>query len=451
MPAAEVSPSPRRVLPQRIRRLTDELDRPPGQLDRVLADFWDAVDRSGTPLVEPIEDDPDREEVTFLWRGAPNTERVVLVMSGLRRDHPEDAALERVPGTDVWFLGLRLRSDQRSSYRFAVRPRPDSPQAGPDTSRAGPDTSESHPAVGAAGADNSADEWRRLMLSAVPDPLNRVLLPGRWDQAASSILALSRAPEDSWTVLEDDHGTGSLVRHRLASRALNDERDVWVYRPPQEDDHDEVDHQDPVLVLCDGDRWFGELGLQHRLDAMINSGALPPLIVLAPDSVDLSTRWRELSAHDPYLRFLADELLDWASGRWHLTEDPSRTVIAGQSLGGLTAFYAGLNRPDRFGALLGQSPSLWWHPGLPVGNPHPVGVDSCWLAEQYAAVDRLPSGVELQVGLLEGQLVDFSRELGRVLERRGVPVTRTEYNGGHDYACWQVGLLDGLRRLASNF
>ncbi|QDP98089.1 DUF3327 domain-containing protein [Microlunatus elymi] len=369
---ASTSPLPERVVPARVGRLLQAAaGTPVDRRARLIAAFCAAAGRSGTPLVDPVDGDPYRCEVTFLWRG--EADGVGLVMSGLPRSPISRTALERVPGTDLWYAGYRLRSDHRASYRFAVR----------------------HGSPGTKPQDESA-QWRTLMRTAVADPLNPNLLPGRWGQNAASVFALPDAPAESWTTV--DHG-------RV--------------------DHEEVDQDRPVLVLCDGDRWFGELGLQRTLDRMINSGALPPVVVLAPDAVDLDTRWRELTTHHPYLDFLADELLGWAAERWRFTGDPARTVIAGQSLGGLTALYAGLRRPDRFGVLLGQSPSLWWHSGRPVGNPHPAGVDNCWLADRFAEADTLPFRVDLQ-GRPAG------RQAGRPdprTGRRAAPARRA----GHPY------------------
>src|SRR5699024_12784010 len=45
-----------------------------------------------------------------------------------------------------------------------------------------------------------------------------------------------------------------------------------------------------------------------------------------------------------------------------LNIDPPLNVIAGQSLGGLSAHHAGLLNPHRYSTITAQSPSLWWSP-----------------------------------------------------------------------------------------
>ena len=411
-----MSATPERVRPEAIRRLLDDLDdADDGRRRRVLDDFWAVVRRSGTPLIERAPDG-DRYDVTFLHRSADDASPV-LAMNGLPRDRPADAAMTRIPGTDVNYAGYRLPPDQQSTYRIAATATTTTPSNG--------------------------DDWRRLMMNAQPDPLNPATLPGRWDQPASSLLRLPDAPRS--VDLEADHQVPDASRGRLEvrtmpSRALLADRDVWCYRPAG-------DHDQPLslLVLCDGDRWFGDLGLQRALDQMIMNGSLPPLAVLAPDSVDLDTRWHDLAGSDSFLTFLAEEMI--RQSPLPVSDDPARTVIAGQSLGGLTALYAALRRPDRFGVVLGQSVSLWWRPGLPPGRPQAPEDGSCWVADQFAAADRLPTEVALQVGRLEGDMVGWSSDLADTLRARGVPTSRTVYSGGHDYAWWIGGMLEGLGRL----
>ncbi|NDZ99095.1 prolyl oligopeptidase family serine peptidase, partial [Streptomyces sp. SID10116] len=227
--------------------------------------------------------------------------------------------------------------------------------------------------------------------------------------------------------------------------ALGAERDVWTYLPPGGPRPDS-----PVVVLCDGDMWFGRLALEDTLDALAADRAVPPPVVLAPDAVDRLTRWHDLTAHDAYVTFLADEVLPRAAERLTLTLRPARTAVAGQSLGGLTSLYAALRRPDRFGAVLAQSPSLWWRPGLPHGTPRPAPADETpWLAECFATdtPSRPPLRVHLDVGLHEGTMVDHSRCMYETLAARGDLVSLREYNGGHDYACWRGGIAEGLVNL----
>ncbi|MEV2216032.1 enterochelin esterase [Streptomyces sp. NPDC050997] len=419
---------PVRITGPQVARFVDRLAEASDDTRRaaLTAEFWNEVDRLGTPLVEELEGEPGHRAVTFLWRGHRATRQVLLLGNRIiDREHLAGSLLEHVPGTDIWHLALRLRADHRGSYRMAADISTREPPADPVELQ---------------------QRLRSLSAHAARDPLNRRPLPTRWHPSDSSVFALPHAPAPPWTERRGKVPAGRVERHRLAAAALDKDRDVWVYLPPG---HERAGSSPlPVLVLCDGDMWFGRLGLGHTLDALIADGTLPPLAVLAPDAVDRATRRRDLGGHDRFVSFLADELLPWAAGRWPLTTDPRRTVVAGQSLGGVTALHAAYLRPERFGNVLAQSASLWWRPGLPPQGPSkPTEHGVPWLVTRYAAAGPRPITVHLDVGLHEGTMVDDSRALYDVLRTAGHRVTYDEYNGGHDYACWHIALADGLIRL----
>lgn len=415
---------PARVTGPRVARLVAQLAGADDAQRAVLsAEFWSEVERLGTPLVEELEDESGHRAVTFLWRGHRATRQVLLFANRIiDRDHLAGALLERVPGTDVWHLGLRLRADHRGSYRMAADISPKEPPTDPG---------------------DLQQRLRSLSVHAAPDPLNPRSLATRWSPVTASVFALPDAPAQPSSGRRGGVPAGRVERHRLATASLGGERDTWVYLPPGHDGEPL-----PVLLLSDGDMWFGRLGFGDTLDALIADGRLPPLAVLAPDAVDRQARRRELGARDAFVTFLADELLPWAAGRWPLTTDPARTVVAGQSLGAITALHAAYLRPERFGKVLAQSPSLWWRPGLPaVSGPKPQVFGTPWLVSRFTAGERRPVTVHLDVGLHEGPMVDHSRALHEALRVKGYPVTYDEFNGGHDYACWHGALAEGLVRL----
>ncbi|RII14266.1 Enterochelin esterase [Streptomyces sp. YIM 130001] len=409
------------VVSPAVERLTARIEHAsPAERAAAVAEFTRTAHEHGTPLVESLPDDADHCAVTFLWFGHRATRRVLLLANRLiDRDHLAGSLLHRIPDTDIWHLCLRLPRDHRGSYQLVADISPGSPPA---------------------SADEVQNRLRALSRYGEADPLNPHRIPSRWRDAASSVFALPDAPPQPWADRRPGIERGRLERHRQHSTALGAERDVWVYLPAGAPPPGGL----PVLALCDGDMWFGELGLQDTLDALIADGAVPPFAVLAPDAVDNRTRWSELGGRDSYVAFLADELLPWAAGRWGITTDPSRTLVSGQSLGGMTALYAGHVRPDRFGHVLAQSASLWWRPGLAPGVPKTSSGAVPWLVGLVTDGEPRPVTVRLDVGRHEGEMVRQSRALRDALHAKGQRVRLTEYNGGHDYACWRGSLADGL-------
>ncbi|MFJ4715224.1 enterochelin esterase [Streptomyces sp. NPDC088785] len=425
--AAPPDHRPARVTGPRIARLTAALaDAGAAPREQLVEEFWQEAARRGTPLVEEAADAPDHRVVTFLWRGHRATRQVLLTANGLvDRDHLAGSLLERIPGTDVWHLGVRLRADHRGSYRLAADISAKEPPADPGILQ---------------------ERLRSLAAHTAEDPFNPRTRPTRWGAASSSVFALPQAPVAPWAPAGRAAAVpaGRVERHRAPAAALDGFRDVLVYTPPGAPPSGTPL---PTLVLCDGDLWFGRAGLHRTLDLLIADRRLPPLVVLAPDAVDRHTRDRELGARDAFVTYLADELLPWAAARVPVAVgDPARTVVAGQGLGGTAALHAGRLRPDRFGHVVAQSPSLWWRPELPPGVRAPV-LGTPWLVARYAAAAPRPITVHLDVGLHEGATLDHCRSLYDTLHSARYRVTRNEFNGGHDQACWHIALADALIRL----
>lgn len=111
--------------------------------------------------------------------------------------------------------------------------------------------------------------------------------------------------------------------------------------------------------------WSADVTLQRLID----EGAIGPWLIVAVDHglgrFEEFSPWPEprdgVTGHgEAYARFIADELLPWARGRYRLLDTPQATCTAGSSLGGLFSLYLGLTRPDVFGRIVAMSPSVMW-------------------------------------------------------------------------------------------
>ncbi|MCW5249793.1 MULTISPECIES: enterochelin esterase [unclassified Streptomyces] len=373
------------------------------------AEFWLRAERLGTPLVEADPDgDPAHRLVTFLWRDdrdRPATDVLLLVHTVTDRDrHGGDLTrhlMRRVAGTSVWALSHRLRSDHRASYQFL-------PGHGSRAELLRTDRSS----------------WRSALDRALPDPLNAApVLPSLGARRPASVLSLPDAPPQPYAG-QATVPRGSSTEHELTGRR------VTVRLPPGEGVAPEA-----VAVLLDGEMWGPVLDLGGTLDRMHAAGALPPTAALLVDT--MGRRMDDLTCDEAFTDWLADTLLPWAAREFGAPLRPDRTVVAGQSAGGLAAAYAAHRRPERFGLAVSQSGSFWWPEDDPERGPE-------WLTRQYATGERRPVRLWLEVGLQEWMLLAENRRLHDVLRDRGYDVTYREFNGGHDYACWRGGLADAL-------
>ncbi|MFW0787267.1 alpha/beta hydrolase-fold protein [Gordonia sp. CPCC 206044] len=359
------------------------------------------------PYLTAIDGDPMHHSVTIVAHTGDDVGRVLFVGNRIfDRERLGDGLLQRVDGTDQRALTLLLDADHRGSYQLAFE------------------------------TDGALGSVADLAARADADPLNPDRIPMRWTSAQASVLELPGAAPSRWSPVPAATPRGLTTTIRWGGDDLVSARDVYLYRTPT----DEV--ETGVLVLSDGDMWFGKAGLARQLDAMAAAGDIGGLTVVAPSAVDVATRWAELSAQDGYADFLAAQSVRFATELGPVSDAPERWAIAGQSLGGLTALHTSVRHPDVFGRVIAQSPSLWWRPG----SPHRVRLDAGppWLGSHLATA-AAHQRFRIDVGSYEGPMVDLARQAEAVLVEAGAGVEVTEYRGGHDHACWRVHLLDSIK------
>jgi enterochelin esterase-like enzyme len=350
-----------------------------------------------SPLVEELE--PGRYRVTVAYH-APDAEDV-FVIGGLAGADPTDRRMRR-DGSGWWRRSYEIDGGARLSYWFTTTRIP----AGIDEFLSDP----LNPAGHVYPPDDEDPEDKGLVVSLVELPGAREL---RWSVAGGA-------------------AAGTVELSRVASEILGNERRVWTYRPPGYD----PSRSYPLVLCFDGHAYTtdGYVPLPTVLDNLVAAGAIPPVVALLPDSLDQETRTRELTLHEPFLDFLAEELLPWARERLSIAGDPGRTVVAGSSLGGLAAAFCGLRRPDLFGLVLSQSGAYQR------GGP-----------SQFAAETRLPLRFYLDVGAFEtagfqnlASIYHANLHMRDVLVAKGYDVDYREYAGGHDYFWWRETVADGL-------
>ncbi|NUT21486.1 MAG: DUF3327 domain-containing protein [Hamadaea sp.] len=303
----------------------------------------------------------------------------------------------------VWRLSLRLPAGLRSSYQLC--PVRDAPLRG------------AHP---------DDERWAAIVTGGRPDPgLGTGIGPSTWpNYGSASVLSLPDAPEQPWLEPRGS-ASGKVTRHTLGDSTF------WVYQPASTAD------EYALALLFDGKVWDG-IGVTTLFDNLIAEQAIPPTLFVGIDSIHGLPRNQALTRPGVLVPFLLDELLPFVHSGWSVTSDPARTVLAGQSLGGLAAARIAFDHPDRFGRVLTQSGSFWR------AAETPEEIDSPSLLDDFAGAVRVPVRVFQEAGSLERTLLLRNRIFHGVLLDRGYPVTYREYEGGHDYACWRGGLADGL-------
>lgn len=399
--------------------------------------FWQEIAEQGTPLIEPDESHPEHSLVTFLWRAHERVDNVVVFGNWSTFDLT-DLHLLRLGDTDCWYRTYRMPNELRASYWLA-----------PNDS------------LVPWRAMSSYEEVQERLDHFQPDPLNpqTLVFPDAPAQVAS-VVELPQATPQPWIVPHPDIPTGDLQCHHFRSAILGNDRRVWTYLPPG---YVADQRSYPLLIVFDGAEYISVVPTPIILDNLLATGRIPPMVAVFVDNADgtdaerTAARSRELPCYPPFADFLAQELVPWIRANYHVSADPSDTIVAGSSFGGLAAAYAAFRYPGIVGNVLSQSGSFQWKPGHdPFTAEANAEQEDEWLVRAYATGPRHGLRFYLDVGIFDSRTLPgerpgillANRHLRNVLQAKGYPLHYAEFCGGHDYACWRGTLSDGLFALA---
>ncbi|MEU8778363.1 alpha/beta hydrolase-fold protein [Streptomyces sp. NPDC048606] len=297
---------------------------------------------------------------------------------------PGPLPLRRWGATDCWYAEVPLPARLRLTYRFLVD-----------------------------------DE-------AYADPLNPLGAGGD-----RSILATPDAPpQPHWPAI----GPGDVLplpdtRIRWNSARLGGRRTVRVHA---------AGGGGPVVLLLDGDDWLYLHPAVTAFDAAVAAGEMPPVTLVFLPSGD---RLTEFGCRPELWEAVRDELLPLVA-ECGLPADPGRLVVAGQSLGGLSALYAALEFPTLVSRVACQSGSFWWTPGAmesadPLGGP----VGGTLAARLRERPDLSGLRIAFDVGEHETRMLPHCALAERLTEAAGATVRTSRSASDHDRAGWRHALL----------
>ncbi len=391
--------------------------------------FWKQVSAEGTPLVESIGNDPQHQLVTFLWRGTSETRNVFPNGSfKIGGRYPLDYVFHQIPLTDVWYLTVRLPTGARFTYGL----------------------SENDPLV------FTGFQPERFATTQV-DPLN----PHRWGCGpdatrydCQSMVEIKGAVPQPWIVKNSSVAAGTVVKRKIHSQLLKNDHNLSIYLPAGYKAN--ATPYDLVLIF-DESAYLTKVPTPVILDNLIAASKIPPTVAVLVANPSQESRNEELTPNPKFADFLARELIPWIQTQYNVTDDPGKTVVAGSSLGGLAAAYAGYKHPEVFTNVLCQSGSFWWAPDHSGAIPDGVITETGWMAKQFIASSKLPLRFYLDAGSFEfdsngtgGGILETSRDMRDVLLAKGYEVHYQQFVGGHDYLSWRGTLADGLIDLIGN-
>ncbi|MCI3222673.1 alpha/beta hydrolase-fold protein [Streptomyces sp. NP-1717] len=194
----------------------------------------------------------------------------------------------------------------------------------------------------------------------------------------------------------------------------------------------------PVVLLLDGDDWLYLHPAMTAFDSAVAAGEMPPVTLVFLPAKD---REAEFGCGPELWEAVRDELLPLVAESG-VPADPGRLVVAGQSLGGLSALYAALEFPDLVSRVACQSASFWWTPGAtaladPLGGPA-GGTVAARLRERPGL-----SGLRIafDVGEHETRMLPHCETVEALTREAGATVRVSRSPSGHDRVGWRQALL----------
>lgn len=365
--------------------------------------------------------------VTFWWRDPAGTQhtsavkRVWLYITGVT-DHHKNArpqSLERIPDTDVWQWQGEFSPQWRGSYCFI--PSENTDDFAPDVFHG-------------EQPDRLAlrEGWRKLLPQAMSDPLNTQSWRGGRGHDVSALEMPDAPVQPGWDRPNTPYRQPVCIDWQ--SNRLGNCRRVWIFTTGDDDP------ERPLAVLLDGQFWAESMPVWPALTALTDGRKLPPAVYVLIDVIDMAHRNNELPCNPDFWLAVQEELLPLVKQHTAFSDRADRTVVAGQSFGGLSSLYAALNWPQRFGCVLSQSGSYWW--------PHRGGQQEGLLIAQLKAGEKTARGLRivLEAGRNEPLIYRANQAIYDEL-RTQQQVYWRQVDGGHDALCWRGGLTQGLMTL----
>lgn len=244
-----------------------------------------------------------------------------------------------------------------------------------------------------------------------------------------------------WEVGDVPHGV--IHHHFYHSKIVGDDRDYYVYTPPNYDPHAKAAY--PVLYLLhgysdDASGWTAVGRANVILDNLIAEGKAKPMLIVmtlgygAPEV--LQNGWR-LAGHmdlfqKNYERFrdaLLGEVIPAIESSYHVSKDRKDRAIAGLSMGGSESLFTGLNALDHFAY---------------IGAFSAGGLNDDY-AKDFPSIDASAND-KLKVFWIscgEGDhLLAPNAKLRDWLQSKGVKVQWVETPGVHQWQVWRRNLAN---------
>ena len=351
-----------------------EAERDSAARDDLISRYVDSIKALGRPLVSD-------STVYLIYTGSA---RRVTVPSDLNGWNPTADSMNRVAGSDLFYLARTVDEHARFEYKFYV--------------------------------DST---W-------ILDPLNLQQAMGGHGPNSEVWMPLYSPPREIEYRTDIRHGTVDTVR--FASTLLGRTHPVFVYKP---DGYRKSRTKYPVIYVTDGGEYISLALMLNVLDNLIADKRIEPVVgVFMDPRTDVrdpmtSKRMTDYALSDTFVKAVVGELRQQMMKKYRLTNDPGQTAILGASLGALIATYAAYQHPEVFGLCAAQSPAFWWNDDA--------------IIKLFESGTRRPIKFYIDTGTIR-DAQEKANKMREVLTSKGYEVMYGEHPEGHNWVNWRARL-----------
>jgi enterochelin esterase-like enzyme len=310
---------------------------------------------------------------------------------------PDDLELTRIPGTDLWFLTIKLDRGARIEYRFEIV--------------------------------RDRESWR------FNDPHNPQLARSPFGDCSVCHGPGYTVPD--WATFRTETDPGSLLELEVGSQAQGRDNRVTVYQPAGL----EPDVRYPLLIVHDGGDYLDYASMKIVLDNLIHDKVLTKIIVAFTHPGERLTEY----PNDPdHAKWISCELLPQLEKEFPLLAAARGRCLMGTSFGAVAALSTAVRFPNVFGSLLLQSGSFLYSDRA-VWHGEGSGFDPVvrFIDHYRAAPVRAAERAYISCGAYE-DLVEANRGMLPIFGSTGMKINYVESRDGHSWESWRDQLGPGL-------
>jgi enterochelin esterase-like enzyme len=291
--------------------------------------------------------------------------------------------------------------------------------------------------------------------ASVPDPANLNRKTSVTGTYQSTVLV--GGPDESWVAREVPHG--SVVHEFFHSNVIGDDRDFYVYTPPNFDPSGKTKY--PVLYLLHGlgdnaDAWTTAGRANTILDNLIADGEAKPMIMvntLGYGIADPGEHFNEIIPNPDanfgkFTQSLLTEVIPMVEKQYPTMRTRDGRAIAGLSMGGAETFYIGLKHIDQFAYVAGMSSAFVMYPGAMSGGRGegrgaPAQIDQALFTKvfpDFNAKDAAKLKLLYVACGTDDSLLGVNRAFKGWLKEKGISFKDVETPGAHTWSVWRGDL-----------